>query len=259
MGIGLDFVITGLEHSGTTLVSELFRQVPGCDSGWECGVLLGETPRDFPANREFYENISPRWLITEPDLAQACDTDSFSEFYRRLYSFSDLFRQESPIIRFDKTPRYILDLPRIARIVQAPIVVMMKDPRAIIWSDFRRSNYNISRIGEWYDSWIPNKLCYMERAYQNYLYAWQDRQCLVVRLEEVCLEMHATLAKMFAHVGLEFSLKYLHIRHRRYPESRGEHISVADVFSYFDGLPDEIQARVMADLGHLRKWFFSLD
>ena len=43
----LAFVICGVEHSGTTLISEIFRQVPMLDSGFETGVLLSETPSQF--------------------------------------------------------------------------------------------------------------------------------------------------------------------------------------------------------------------
>lgn len=256
MSVGLNFVVTGLEHSGTTLASELFRQVPGCDSGWECGVLLGHTPREFPANREFYDNMTEGWQISKADLAAACDTDSFYEFYNSLYNYSTLFSDARPQVRFDKTPRYIIDLPRISRITEAPIVAMMKDPRAIIWSDFQRSNQPIENIENWYTSWIPNKKRYMERAYQNYLHAWLDSQCLVVRLEDLCLSMHSTLESMFSHVGLSFSFDYLRIRRHRYPESRGEFISVADVFSYLDGLPMAIERKVREDLGHLQHWFY---
>ena len=40
----LRFIICGPEHSGTTLISDIFRQVPGLDSGFEVGVLLADTP-----------------------------------------------------------------------------------------------------------------------------------------------------------------------------------------------------------------------
>ncbi|TVS07098.1 MAG: hypothetical protein EA413_01985, partial [Cyanobium sp. PLM2.Bin73] len=70
-GTGIDFIICGLEHSGTTLGSDLFRQVPGCDSGFECGVLLCTTPRDFAGNQPFYQNMLAGWKITEGDLADA--------------------------------------------------------------------------------------------------------------------------------------------------------------------------------------------
>jgi hypothetical protein len=255
--IGLNFIITGLEHSGTTLASELFRQVPGCDSGFECGVLLGETPREFPLNTEFYANMPDGWLISRDDLALACDNDSFAEFYDSLYRYSGLFGDAMPSIRFDKTPRYIVNLEKISRISQIPILVMMKDPRAIIWSDFQRSKCPIENIMEWYASWMPAKLQYMETAYRSYLYAWQNDQCLVVRLEDLCLNMHAILQLMFAHVGLTFSLDYLYIRQRRYPESRGNFISVSEAFSYRESLPQEIQSRVLGDFGHLDRWFYS--
>ena len=35
--MAIDFLVCGVEHSGTTLVSDLFRQIPHCESGFEVG------------------------------------------------------------------------------------------------------------------------------------------------------------------------------------------------------------------------------
>ena len=48
-------VITGMERSGTTLLSTLLKQNSCIDGGFECGFLLADTPRDFKGVRPWYE------------------------------------------------------------------------------------------------------------------------------------------------------------------------------------------------------------
>lgn len=66
------FAICGLEHTGTTLVSELFRQVPRVDSGFECGVFLGENPAAFKGLEPFYQNMCDGWGISVEELEECC-------------------------------------------------------------------------------------------------------------------------------------------------------------------------------------------
>lgn len=256
---GVDFIICGLEHSGTTLASDLFRQVPGCDSGFECGVLLCTTPRDFPRKQPFYQNMLDAWKISEKDLASTCDTDSFEEFYGELYKHSGLFQDKQPTTRFDKTPRYIISLPVVAEITKTPIIAMIKDPRAIAWSDFRRSNRAAEDIDAWYKEWMPMKRGYMERAYEGYLYAWETEQCLVAPLEDLCLNTRPTLERMFTHVGLKPSLRYLNINDSRYPNTRGKSINISTAVEHLTRLPEAIQERVLEDFGHFKKWFYAFE
>lgn len=256
-GTGLDFIICGLEHSGTTLASDLFRQVPRCDAGFECGVLLCTTPRDFPSKQPFYRNMLGGWKIEEADLAAACATDSFAEFYDSIFKHAGVFEGELPVIRFDKTPRYITNLAAITEITETPIIAMMKDPRAIAWSDFRRSKREIKDIEAWYEEWMPPKKGYMERAYQGYLHAWENKQCLVTRLEDLCLNTRHTLERMFEHVGLQPSLEYLNIRDSRYPHTHGKSISISTAVQHLALLPQSIQERVRQDFGHLERWFYA--
>lgn len=256
---GVDFIICGLEHSGTTLASDLFRQVPGCDSGFECGVLLCATPRDFPQKNPFYRNMLDGWKITESDLAAACRSESFAEFYDNLYKHAGLFKDAEPVIRFDKTPRYIINLPAITAVMEAPIITMIKDPRAATWSDFRRSRKAAADIEAWYEEWMPPKRRYMEQAYVGYLHAWTSKQCLVTRLEDLCLNTRSTLEKMFQHVGMEPSLRYLNISDSRYPNTRGKSVNVSTAVEHLERLPKGIQQRVQKDFGHLERWFYAFE
>ncbi len=87
------FVIGGVEHSGTTLLSDIFRQVPGLDSGFEVGVLLCNTPKEFRTFKPFIDQMPAGWGLTEEDLDYICDTDSFQDFYERLYEKSQIIKK----------------------------------------------------------------------------------------------------------------------------------------------------------------------
>jgi hypothetical protein len=99
----------------------------------------------------------------------------------------------------------------------------------------------------------------MEQAYKGYLHAWKSDHCLVVRLEDLCLNTRATLERMFSSVGLEPSLRYLNITDKRYPHTHGKSISVSTAVEHLQTLPEGIQQKVRKDFGHLERWFYAFE
>ena len=120
------FVICGPEHSGTTLVSDLFRQVPGVDAGFEVGVLLASSPRCFPDLAVHAEITRWGWGVDEAALAQCCDTDDFAVFYERLEAASTVLRPGTQTV-FDKTPRYLAALEACMAKLAVPFFLVFKD------------------------------------------------------------------------------------------------------------------------------------
>ena len=80
----LKFLVCGLEHSGTTMVSDLFREHPQVESGFECGVLLCEQPKDFLTYEPFCNHMYVGWKIDEQDFSYACEASSFKLFYQSI-------------------------------------------------------------------------------------------------------------------------------------------------------------------------------
>ena len=64
----LSFLICGLEHSGTTMVSDLLREHPDVDSGFECGVLLCSQPSDFLNYEPFCNHMVVGWGLRRVSL-----------------------------------------------------------------------------------------------------------------------------------------------------------------------------------------------
>ena len=47
-------LVCGFERGGTTALSEVLRQVPGVEAGFEGGFLLAGDPGSFPAVEPYY-------------------------------------------------------------------------------------------------------------------------------------------------------------------------------------------------------------
>lgn len=257
----LKFVICGLEHSGTTLVSDIFRQAQDIDSGFECGVLLGNSPKNFPELQPFYKNMLGGWEISNEDLLSSCKTDSFSDFYKKLYRMSGFYSPEVSSI-FDKTPRYFQHLFACYSKVQVPFIATYKDPRSIVFSDFKRTGKN-KDFDIWYEKYRKPKLSYLSSIYQKSYVPWKERskevdasQILCVSLEDVCLKTRETLELMFAHVGLEFRLRYLLLSNLRYSHTRLPQVSSRIPFEYLESLSISQIKRIREDFSSLQDWFY---
>jgi hypothetical protein len=251
----LSLVICGIEHSGTTLVSDVFRQVPGLDAGFECGVLLCETPRAFPDRQPFFGNMLQGWGIDEVSLRECCDTDDFDEFYARLAARSSVLGQEVTRI-FDKTPRYLLQLPACLGRMNVPFICTYKDPRAVVYSDFMRAKPDSFDI--WYEPYRTAKKRYMRELYSQMTARQEDRhgRVLSVSLEDLCLNARHILERMFAHVRLPFSLDYVLIEKRRYAHNRENTISAGVAFQYRRGLSKAQLSQIERDFSPFAAWFY---
>ena len=256
MSASLSFLICGLEHSGTTMVSDLFREHPDVDSGFECGVLLCEKPRDFLSYEPFCNHMVVGWGIDHRDFEMACDASTFEEFYSRLFLYSSLIKEKQAGNIFDKTPRYITDLGRVQQRCDRPIIAVIKDPRSLALSDFKRSKYSIDQIDQWYEGWMEPKKAYMRSAYLGYQYAWRNDNCFVVRLEDICFDARNTVGALYDFVGIDFKSEFLSLRSKRFNNTSGSSISVGACMQFLDDLPVFIQERILEDFSEFDRWFF---
>jgi len=257
----MDFVICGLEHSGTTLLSDIFRQIPELDSGFEVGVLLADSPKEFPNIQPFYRNMLDGWKIEESDLLDICNTDSFSDFYNGLQEKSKVLKSTTQNI-FDKTPRYFAKLFECYETIKLPFIATYKDPRSIVFSDFKRTGKGTD-FETWYEKYKNPKLQYMRKVYQNSYLPWKehirDRQSsniLCLSLEEICLNTRETMDLIFSHVGLNFKLEYLLLKDLRYSFTRQPEISSRIPFEYLENLTKDQLRSIENDFAELSDWFY---
>ena len=256
MKMKLSFLVCGLEHSGTTMISDLFREHPDVESGFECGVLLCKSPKEFESYEPFCNHMPKGWGVSQTDFNQCCDTNSFLEFYSRLFERSSVIAQSNAHIIFDKTPRYITQIKDVQARLSLPTIAVIKDPRSLALSDFKRSKKTLVEIDEWYDSWKDAKISYMRSAYTGYQYAWNNDSTLVLRLEDICFNAKYTVETMFNFVGLDFKCEYLDLRHKRFKNTSGSSISVNSCMQFMQELPIHIQKKIETDFSQFDLWFY---
>jgi hypothetical protein len=256
MNPSLGFLVCGLEHSGTTMVSDIFREHPKADSGFECGVLLCKTPSEFLTFEPFCKHMYVGWGIDHDDLSYACSARSFQKFYQRLFERSKSIKEKSSSIIFDKTPRYITHLSQVQKRLNRPVIAVIKDPRSLALSDYKRSKCPLEEIHSWYEEWKNPKMAYMRSAYEGYHHAWNTKNCHVVRLEDLCFNANSTVKDMFEFVGLEFKNEYLNLRNKRFGNTSGSSINVGSCMAFMDGLPGQIQERICSDFSEFDQWFY---
>ncbi len=246
-------IICGLEHSGTTLVSELFRQVPGLDSGFECGVLLNATPSEFLGDAVFAKQMLKGWGLTQPDLDMICAAPDFAGFYATLMHRAQGLKPGTTSI-FDKTPRYLWKLDEVMQRSSAPVFITQKDPRAMVASDFRRAG-DVA-FDPWYEAYLPRKHPYVTACYDQFLRHRADPRVCAVPLEDMVFATRATLERMFAHVQTEFDLKYAFFGQARFNNVKARAPSAEVVFQYLQDLPPKALTRIERDFADCSLWFY---
>ncbi|MEM4757844.1 MAG: sulfotransferase [Nanopusillaceae archaeon] len=251
------FVIGGVEHSGTTLLSDIFRQVPGLDSGFEVGVLLCNTPREFRNFEPFINQMPEGWGVTEEDLDYICDTDSFQEFYNRLYERSKIIKKPCEI--FDKTPRYAWGIEKcISNYPDGKYILTYKDPRALVYSNYKRFG-KILKFEDFLEESLPKIRRYWKKIYENYQKIKRGEikgEFMIVSLEEITFNTKNTLHKLFDFVGLKFDLDFLLLKDLRYRHTRTDYISAKIVLEYKLNLNKEQIKLIEEYLKDLEEWFY---
>lgn len=246
-------IICGMEHTGTTLVSDLFRQVPSLDSGFECGVLLRSSPDEFRSLEPFSQNMLKGWGITKKQFDECCDAKTYDQFYSRLFAASTVLPEGTTHI-FDKTPRYLSELSSILGRTSAPVVVCYKDPRAIVCSDFKRAKTD--NFFEWYGNYMPKKRNYMSSCYSEFIQNREHEKFCSVGLEELAMDARRAMERIFLHVGEEFKVEYAIMKDVRYKNTRNNTVSADIAFEYAKVLKRDWIVEVEKDFASFSEWFY---
>lgn len=248
------FIICGMEHTGTTLISDLFRQIPGIDSGFECGVLLRNSPTEFAALEPFASNMISGWGISEDDLAYCCAAEEFNGFYERLIGCSNVI-SDAAVDIFDKTPRYLSELSAVLSRCHCPAVVSYKDPRAIVCSDFKRAKTDDFQT--WYTDYRDKKVGYVRTCYNEFAKHYNNTRVTTIGLEDLAMNSRATMERMFDAVGERFDLNYAVISDLRYTNVKARTVSPEIVFEYRRIFGADQQAQILDDFGCFEAWIYN--
>jgi len=150
-------IVTGLEHSGTTWLADLIRGHPEISGGFECGVLLANSPAEFPHVTPFYEWMlkarhPSHWAITPEKMEYIVAAPNWDDMYRRIIESSPLFNDRVCNL-LDKTPRYLPGLKYIMQKVDAPVIVIYK-PVHYQYTSFKKRDFTLDGFIAHYTAYI---------------------------------------------------------------------------------------------------------
>jgi len=223
----LQFIITGVPHSGTTPLLDMFNMVDGYSAGFECGFLLADNPLDFlnsndDAIRNIYYPHTKDYGVDDDDLSKICDSDNFIEMYGKLKKMSKF---DGEI--FDKAPHYALEIDNIIEKTngEVPIIFIYKDIRSQYWSYKKRGNPG-SKFMNLYTDDMATKLSSLN----------VEGKIFLIKYEDFCNRTNR-VNEMFEYLGIKYDDKYLSFISKEQPQY-GSGLQTKYINSYVDNLTE---------------------
>jgi len=249
-------IVCGYEKSGTTLLNEILRRHPQLDSGFEVGVLLAGSPREFRQIQPYFAFFRSTWKLTREDMQYICDTDEWGEFYRRSRERSPVIVDKHSLI-FDKTPIYMRDLRQVLdKVPGTRCIVNVRDPRALMLSWARWTGRTVDPA-----AWIEENFAANIERFTSYAEGYRGalashgEHILLNRFEEFCMDPAAGARRIFDFLGLHFAGEYLTFSSEHFVY--GNTVSTAYVAPYIDTLPGALCERILAATSDYAEWHFN--
>jgi hypothetical protein len=249
-------IVCGYEKSGTTLLNEILRQHPKLDSGFECGFLLGDSPRAFPGIQPYHSFFRQKWQLDREDMSYICAADDWAECYRRARERSPVIADKETLL-FDKTPIYMLHLSDVmTRVPNIPCVVNVRDPRALMlswanWSGHREDPESCIRDN--FEDYCERYLSYAE-GYAAAMEKYPQR-ILLNQFERLCLDPTSALTDIFNFMGFDFDEAYLSFTSDHFVY--GNTVSQKYLYPYRTRLSSELCDTILAGTKAWSKWHFT--
>ncbi len=187
-------IVSGMEHSGTTWLADLIRCHPKINGGFECGVLLGNSPADFPKIQPFYQWMlkarhPTHWAVSPEAMRRIVSAPDWQTMYSRIIAASPLFNENVPWL-LDKTPRYLPHLKTIMHKVDVPVVVIYK-PILYQYTSYKKRNFTIEGFTAHYTAYIGG----LFEAYKHF----RERIMIVIH-EDLVRQPQTVLPRIFRHL-----------------------------------------------------------
>lgn len=246
----VEYIIAGFERGGTTLLSDIFRQ-NGFESGFECGVLLAESPSAMNNHSPYWEMLLTGWKISEA-ARRSASLGTFESFYDVICAeaFPD-FKGKF----FDKTPRYMKSLGLCMS--RAPFlkgaVVIHRDPRAFFVSAAKRLEPDMDAI-----SAIDRHFNELQDHYLSYFFGSiihiENPSVLFVPFEELVSREQAWLRAIGYFVsGRPFMPR---TTESRFHNVTSPEMDLSKVIEFDNVLPKDLQERIL-DATQIASIFFA--
>jgi len=199
----LQCIIGGHERGGTTLFIEILKNHPLINGGFECGMLMWDSPINFINSGIYWDIFKRTWCNS--DQAQAikvCSTKSFNESCNLLHQ---LRAYPEDVKLFYKCPAYMRHLDQVLARCSSPSIIVSRDPRGLFWSrckhqDILPGDLGIDEFCNRYNDYANS----LELALRKY-----KERILIVRFEDFCEAPHYWGDIVFNYLGLDFKRSYV--------------------------------------------------
>lgn len=252
-----EILLCGYERGGTTILSDLFR-ANGYLSGFECGVLMKNSPAEFQDYSPYIDMIPAGWKI-KSSLEGVEFGENFGTFYNSLIRTA--FPNASENARyFDKTPIYMQELGKCLSKTDFinKAVVIHRDPRGVFTSWAKRSITDSSQhiadiIQHYINDWTQRYLRYFKGCIAH----TSQSNVLFVPFEELCIntEKWASAIGQFSK-GINFDFTLDDETRSHNVRKGGITASIAEEFKH--QLPLDLQRKIL-DATQLAAPFFYQD
>jgi len=253
-------VLCGYERGGTTLLSEILAQ-NGYQSGFECGVLLCNTPRDFKNLKPYFDEFPNWWKIPKTEVIEIIHSENFMEFYRKAIEKSGCFQRgfQEKIKFFDKTPIYMSNLGLVMSNLNfsSKVIVIHRDPRSVFVSWAKRQ----IKTNQTVEQFILKNITTLSKRYLHYfsgsIFHKQSPNVLFISFEHLCLDIenHLNIIGHFLD-----GRKYQTIKGPvRYSNVTSNKIDIAKVNEYAGYISNETSDLILETNKLASKFFSTID
>ena len=200
----LGVLVTGIEHSGTSLLSLLLERHPLLCGGFECGLLLADSPADFAKLEPWHQwMMDPveigHWGIPESVMHEITESADWAGAYRKIMEHSPRFdRPDQRVV--DKAPRYRLYLTEI--LDKAPTEIrclVIEKNLANLWRSFRKR----TDFEDYADR------CRVYHVAKRRAQKTHGDRIRIIRYEELCTHVAEEVGAALSFLGLEFREEFV--------------------------------------------------
>lgn len=197
-------IVTGMEHSGTTIVSRMIMAADGLLPAFECGFLMATSPASFQNVSPFYDWLvlptqAMHWGLSEAQRADVVQSACHAEMYAKLRSHAPASKLHPGSRVVDKTPRYIYNLVNVMdRAPGVPVVVTVKsdDDQISAWARRGMTHHDAKMA-------VQAATTELYRALNAH-----PGRVHVVNMTEFAADADATMRRVFDFLGLPWNPEY---------------------------------------------------
>jgi len=200
----LGVIVTGYEHTGTTMLAQLIKSAPGLFGGFECGLgVVHEVP-------QFYEWLtwSPEndlWGLNKESRDMVVNSRCMAESYYNLHQYSPLFHygghQNDLIV--DKTPRYLHMLVKVMDETPGVPVIISNKEESQMRQSYKKRGYS--------DHFIDSQITIVSKQIDGAMKKYPGR-IKMVDTTEWLEKPNEIMEDVFGFLGLEWKPEYLSMK-----------------------------------------------